>query len=193
MSYAAYGPILSAIAALAGAQRPVLVAVDGPCGSGKTSLGAAISQTFPCSLFHMDDFYLPPAERPENWRELPGGNMDLSRFARQVLEPARAGAAVTYRAFDCKGGRLLPPVELSPRLLSVVEGSYCQHPALGDPYDLRIFLTCSPQAQLRRLAAREGERLQTFQDLWIPLETRYFETFFLRDKAHIVLDTTELF
>lgn len=193
MSCAPYDPILSAVADLIREGSNILVAVDGPCGSGKTSLGSAIARVFPCNLFHMDDFYLPPAQRPKDWQELPGGNMDFSRFSRQVLEPARAGAAVTYQAFDCKHGRLRPPVELAPQALSVVEGSYCQHPALGDRYDLRIFLTCSSQAQLRRLQTREGDRLETFQTLWIPLEERYFRSCQIQSSAHITLDTTTLF
>lgn len=193
MSDAAYGPILARLAPLARGGRPALVSIDGPCGSGKTSLAAAIAQALPCNLFHMDDFYLPLSQRPENWRETPGANMDFPRLARQVLEPVRAGAAVTYRAYDCKSGQLRPPVELPPRPLNVIEGSYCQHPALGGVYDLRVFLTCSPRAQTRRLMAREGGRFQTFQTLWIPLETRYFQIFSIPQAAHLTLDTTSLF
>lgn len=193
MSLDPYGSILARVAELAQAGRPTLVAIDGPCGSGKTFLGQAIARAYSCNLFHMDDFYLPLARRPENWRELPGANMDFSRLLHQVLEPVSAGEAVTYRAYSCKLGRLLPPLELSPKALNVVEGSYCQHPCLQDRYDLRVFLTCSPQAQARRLTAREGSRFETFQSLWIPLEARYLETFAIQDKAHIVLDTTTLF
>lgn len=193
MPHDPYGPILARVARLAQAERPVLVAIDGPCGSGKTFLGQAIAQAFPCNLFHMDDFYLPLPARPENWRERPGGNMDFARFHRQVLEPVAAGKAVAYQPYDCKSGRLLPPAELPPKALNVVEGSYCQHPMLSERYDLRVFLTCSPQAQARRLMEREGPRFETFQNLWIPLEEAYFETCSIPSKAHIVLDTTTLF
>lgn len=193
MSQAAYDPILARVGELTRADRPMLVAIDGPCGSGKTWLGAAIARVFPCNLFHMDDFYLPPPQRPENWRERPGGNMDFSRFARQVLEPVRAGRAVAYQAYDCKSGLLRPPASMPPKTLNVVEGSYCQHPALGDIYDLRIFLTCSSQTRTRRIQAREGDRFPAFQSLWIPLEEAYWEACAIRAKAHIVLDTSSIF
>lgn len=37
--------------------RPILVAIDGRCGSGKTTLGEYLKGQFDCNLFHMDDFF----------------------------------------------------------------------------------------------------------------------------------------
>ena len=36
--------------------RPILVAIDGRCGSGKTTLGEYLKGQLDCNLFHMDDF-----------------------------------------------------------------------------------------------------------------------------------------
>lgn len=186
-----YAPVLEAAARLAGGDRPALVAIDGRCGSGKTALGALIAQTIPCNLLHMDDFYLPMERRGENWRDTPGGNMDFSRILHAVVEPAQGGKPIVYRPYVCKTGGFGEEVTLPPRRLTVLEGSYCQHPLLGDCYDLRVFLTCTPQAQERRLRAREGDgRFQAFQDTWIPLEERYFAEFRVEQEAHRVVDTS---
>lgn len=41
-------------------ERPVLIALDGRCGSGKTTLAAQLAEQFPGSaVFHTDDYYLP--------------------------------------------------------------------------------------------------------------------------------------
>ena len=78
---------------------PVLVALDGRCGSGKTTLAAQLEQRFPQSIVvHTDDFYLPPADRVVGWEHIPCANMDLKRLRAEVLTPARAGLAVPYRA-----------------------------------------------------------------------------------------------
>ena len=37
----------------------VLVAVDGPSASGKSSFGKFLNDNFVCNVFHMDDFFLP--------------------------------------------------------------------------------------------------------------------------------------
>ena len=50
---------------------PILVAIDGNCGSGKTTLGEYLAQLFDCNLFHMDDFYLRVEQRtPERLEEV---------------------------------------------------------------------------------------------------------------------------
>ena len=191
------GPFLPALQAVEGLIRaggpPVLVAVDGRCGSGKTGLGALLGRTFSCAVFHMDDFYLPAERRMPDWAADPGGNMDLARFRREVLLPAKAGKSVLYRPYGCREDRLLPPVSVPPAPLAVVEGSYSQHPALADLYDLRIFLTCSREEQARRLRAREGERFRAFEARWIPMEERYFRVCGLPGDGALVLDTTDLF
>ena len=44
--------------------KPLVLALDGRCGSGKTTLAAALAGQFPAStVLHTDDFYLPPADR----------------------------------------------------------------------------------------------------------------------------------
>ena len=41
-----------------GSDEPLLAAIDGRCGSGKTTLGEYLKQVFDCNLFRMDDFFL---------------------------------------------------------------------------------------------------------------------------------------
>ena len=90
-------------------ERPVLIALDGRCGSGKTTLAAQLAEQFPGSaVFHTDDYYLPPAQRIPNWAETPCANMDLTRLREEVLVPAQAGAAVRSRAYSCREGSYLP-------------------------------------------------------------------------------------
>ena len=89
--------------------HPVLVALDGRCGSGKTTLAAQLARQFPQSItVHTDDFYLPPASRVANWEQIPCANMDLERLRAQVLTPARAGQAIPYRAYSCRNNALRP-------------------------------------------------------------------------------------
>ena len=112
---------------------PVLVALDGRCGSGKTTLAAQLAQQFPQSItVHTDDFYLPPASRVANWEQIPLRlNAGLFGALRaQVLTLARAGQAVPYRAYSCRAGAYLPEQCFAPQPLVIVEGSYSCHPPL---------------------------------------------------------------
>ena len=173
------------------ARGPGILAVDGRCGCGKSSLGEALARELGASLFHMDDFYLPFARRAWNWRQLPAGNMDLERFRREVLEPTLAGQPVSYRAYRCPEDRYLAPRQIPWRPVSIVEGSYSQHPLLADAYKTRLFVTAAPSVQEQRLLRREGEHFAAFREIWIPMEEQYFETFAIAQKADAVLHTDE--
>ena len=174
-------------------ERPALIAVDGRCGSGKTGF-AALTGVLCCSadVVHMDDFYLPWAKRAEDWREVPGGNMDLERFREEVLASAGREEPGRYRPYDCPGDRLGDPVELWEPL-RIVEGTYSQHPALAGYYDYKLFFTCGREEQARRLRAREGDYYPTFDRVWRTLEERYFIACGTEQAADLVVDTTGYF
>jgi len=169
--------------------RPMVIGIDGRCGSGKTGLAALIARLFPCRVIHMDDFYLPFALRRENWTEVPGGNMDFERLRLEILEPVRQGKPVYYRAYRCQEDRLEEAVLMPPGQLTVVEGSYSHHPLLAEYYDLKIFLTCPDEVQRRRLQEREGSHFPMFEKRWIPMEENYFRQDQVESGSDFVVDT----
>jgi len=188
--YAQYFPVMLRLAELIRNAGPVVVAIDGLCGSGKTRLSELIGHLFPCNIFHMDDFYLPPARRTQDWTETPGGNMDFHRFQETVLRPVKHGETVQYRPYNCQTGTFSINRPIPPQQLNVVEGSYSHHPNLNGQYDLKIFLTCSKETQRIRLQEREGEYFPVFEQCWIPMENRYLERFGVRKAAEMIIDTT---
>lgn len=183
--YPVFAPALQAVADLdAGA----LVAVDGRCGSGKTTLGALLAAVFGCAVVHTDDYYLPFARRAPGWEHTPAANMDLARLRAEVLDPLRAGRAGVSRPYDCHRGQFGPVAALPAGALTVLEGSYAHHPALG-PYTLRVFLTCEPAVQAARLQAREGGNFEMFRTRWVPLEEGYLQAYGIEAAADLVLHT----
>ena len=185
---------LSALLAAALAQqptKPLVLALDGRCGSGKTTLAGQLAQQFPASsTLHTDDFYLPPAQRALGWEKTPCANMDLARLRDEALRPAYMGQAAPYRAYSCREGAYLPAQELAAQPLVILEGSYSHHPLLAQYETLRVFLTCSKEEQARRLQAREGERYANFAARWVPLEEGYFAEYKIEETADFVIDTT---
>ena len=185
---------LSGILSAALAQQPTkpfVLALDGRCGSGKTTLADQLAQQFPASIvLHTDDFYLPPAQRVHGWEKKPCANMDLPRLRDEALRPAYNGLPVPYRAYSCREGAYLSAKELPARPLAILEGSYSHHPLLADYETLRVFVTCSKEEQTCRLKAREGERYENFAARWIPLEEGYFAEYKIEETADFVVDTT---
>ena len=176
---------------LANAAAPVVLALDGRCGSGKTTMAATLAEQFPDSIvLHTDDFYLPPADRVPGWEQTPCANMDFARLRDEVLAPARAGKPVLYRAYSCREGTYLPVQQLAAQPLVILEGSYSHHPLLAGYETLQVFVTCSREEQTRRLQAREGERYANFAARWIPLEEGYFAQYRIEETADLAVDTT---
>ena len=158
-------------------QAQVLVAIEGSCGSGKTTLAALLAEQRSCNVFHMDDFFLQPHQRtPERFAQ-PGGNVDYERFREEVLQPLVSGRPFSYRPFDCRTMTLSAPVEVTPKPLNIIEGSYCMHPHFGKPYDLTIFLTVEDDLRRQRILQRPAHLHRRFFEEWIPMEARYFAEF----------------
>ena len=155
-------------------KKPFLVAIDGRCASGKSTLARALASRLDANLFHMDDFFLRPEQRTPQRLATPGENIDHERFLTEVLLPIRAGAPFSYRPFSCSSMSLEDPVTIHPKTVSIIEGSYSCHPLLRDHYDLRLFLTVPPEEQMRRLRERDGDYAEVFREKWIPLEEAYF-------------------
>jgi uridine kinase len=165
----------------------VIVAIDGKCTSGKTTLAAKLAEIYDCNVFHMDDFFLRPEQRtPERFAEA-GGNVDYERFREEVLLPLQTGCPFTYQPFDCKTFTLSAPVTVTPKRLTIIEGSYSMHPHFGDPYDLKILLTVDPETQKQRVLERPSFVQERFFTQWIPMENRYLEHFRISDKADLIL------
>lgn len=165
-------------------KEPLLIAIDGRCAAGKTTLADKIKKETDCNVIHMDHFFLQSNQRTEERLETPGGNVDYERFLEEVMLPFRSGQPFSYRIFDCKSMDFVSEVFVKPNAVTIVEGSYSCHPALWDFYDFRIFLDIEPEEQLCRIRRRNGEEaLAVFRDRWIPLEERYFSAYRIQERC----------
>ena len=178
--------IITHVDQLMAEKSQVLVAIEGKCTSGKSTLAAALAEHYDCNLFHMDDFFLRPQQRtPERFAEV-GGNVDYERFAEEVLTPLMARKPFSYRPFDCSVFALAEPVAVIPKKLAIIEGTYSLHPYFGDPYDLKILLTVSDALQHQRVLERPAFLHARFFEQWIPMENRYFDQ--MPPQVHIVAE-----
>ena len=82
-----------------------LLALDGRCASGKTTMAERLQRVLPCNVIHMDDFYLPFSQRAAERMAEPGGHIWVERLRTEVLEPLRAGRKISYLPYDCHADR----------------------------------------------------------------------------------------
>lgn len=175
------------------AEKPrVLVAIDGRCAAGKTTFAEALGKEFFCDVVHMDDFFLRPEQRTEERRKKPGENVDYERVLEEVLLPYDRKRKIIYRPFDCHTMSLKEPVQILHGQVLIVEGAYSGHEKLWPRYDLHIFLDVESESQMKRIVLRNGEQAaKHFEELWIPLEERYFAAFQIKERSDICFKFTD--
>lgn len=166
----------------------IIIAVDGRCASGKTTFADELKKNLPCTVLHMDDFFLRSHQRTKERLSLPGENVDHERFLEQVLLPLSRNELFAYNAFDCKTQNFKDSVDITPTAVTVVEGAYSCHPELVGFYDLTVFIDVEKDVQLERILKRNGkEKLKIFKEHWIVFEERYFEAFDIPSKCDIYI------
>lgn len=169
-----------------------VIAIDGRCGSGKTTLANQLVERYDANLFRMDDFYLPFVLQTTQRLELEGGHMDHERFFLEVIDPLLSHKSFTYKPFDCQKQDYKAPIQIFHKKLNIIEGSYSMHPNLISVYDLKIFMTVNPYKQFQRIKQRSGEvKAERFKELWIPMEERYFKEFDIEKQSDFVIDTSD--
>lgn len=169
-----------------GAPR-LLVTLDGPCASGKTTLAESLAEALGAAVVHTDDFVVPHAMKTKERLAIPGGNCDAERLVSEVLAPWKQGRTGRFRRYDCRRDCLLPEEDLPGDGVLILEGSYCNLPAIRALADLRIFMDTAEEIREKRLRERESEAsLQRFRELWIPLENAYFGAYGLPDEGCVV-------
>jgi uridine kinase len=108
-------------------KQPVLLAIGGYGGSGKTTLARAIQSEFPGSeIVTLDDFAIP------------GGGSDRKRILSQVLVPLSDGKTANYQRFDWSAQTLAEWKEVKPDGLIIIEGVSVLGDDFNSYFDLRI-------------------------------------------------------
>lgn len=186
--YQDFFEIFCRIDALMKSKDRVIVAIDGNCASGKSTLAAFVADVYnDCNIFHMDDFFLTPELRTEERMKEVGGNVDYVRFKEEVIEGLKSGKEFCYCRYDCQRETFHEPIKVVPKKLNIIEGSYSMHPTLRENYDLKIFLHLEPEEQSRRILERNGPKMhRIFINLWIPLENRYFSEMKIKEQCDLV-------
>ena len=171
------------------AENPyAIIAIEGKCASGKTTLSQILKDVYDCNVFHMDDFFLRLEQRTKERYSEAGENIDHERFLEEVLIPLKKGETLNYRRLNCSTMEIEEGIQYKERKLTIIEGSYSMHPDLAPYYDKKVFLEIGEKLQKERIERRNSpEMAQRFFNEWIPLENEYFSKLNIKEKCDITI------
>ena len=168
-------------------QGPVVVALDGGSGAGKSALASLIASKVETAVIPVDDFF--SAHIPENqWdvfsvEERLQHVFDWQRLRERAIKPLLAGKPARWYSFDFESGLRgdgtygiqTDPAELEPAEVILLDGAYSAGPELADLVDLAVLVDVSIEERHARLAPREDrDFLEHWHQLWDPVEEFYF-------------------
>lgn len=155
-----------------------LVAIDGPAGSGKTTLAAALADGLAadgCAVvtLHLDDLY-------EGWSGLAGV---WDRLAAWVLDPLGAGVPARYRRYDWNSSTWAEWHDVPVPDVLVVEGCGSAPRAVDRIASLRVWVEAPAEVRLARGLARDGEDMRAHWVAWMAGEADHFAREATRERA----------
>lgn len=172
--------------ALHALQKHRVLSIDGPCASGKTTIGKLLSSFLECPCIHMDDYFLQANQRTAQRLEEPGGNIDYERFHQEINEAWNQNQPIHMRSYDCSSQTLRREVIVEKSPILIIEGSYAHHSYLDDMQAFKIFMDIEPSIQKERLQKRSPDKFLDFIEKWIPMEEKYFHAFSIKEKSDYV-------
>lgn len=165
------------------AGRPVLVAVDGRSGSGKSTFAEAVVARLRATTGADVTLLRTDAVYP-GWDGL-GAAVRVLR--EEVLPRLAAGEEATYRSWLWTRSRPGPVRAVRPAHVVVVEG--VGSGAAADLVDCLVWVEAPEQVRHRRAMARDGDGYAPHWDTWAAQEVVHFAAHPTRPRAHVVVDT----
>jgi len=157
---------------------PRIVLIDGPAGSGKTTIATEVAERLGAGLVHMDSLY-------RGWDGLEEG----SRIAADVVAKAAAGEASTVRAWDWQAGAAGGEFTVEPSEVLIVEGVGAASAAARAHAGLVVWVEANAELRYKRAIERDGEVFAAHWDEWAAQETEHFTREGTRAAASTVLHT----
>lgn len=151
-----------------------LVCVDGPAGSGKTSLASDLDSP----VVHMDDLY-------PGWDGLPAVGVHVLG----LLEPLSRDEPGRYRRYDWRAGEYAEEHVVEPAPLLVLEGVGSGGLAWSAWITTLVWVEAPYEVRMRRGLDRDGEAFAPHWERWAAQERVLFARERTRQRADVVVST----
>ena len=156
-----------------------LVCVDGPAGSGKTTLATALSARTGAQVVHMDDLM-------HGWE----GATETTTQLRHLLQPMVDHRPGSYEQWDWHEHRVARRVSVPARPWLVVEGVGSANPEIAPLVTVLVWVEADDELRLARGLERDGVAMREHWLQFMRDEAAMFAAHRTRERADVVVDGT---
>ena len=161
-----------------------IVTIDGPAGSGKTTLAKEIALELAkskvnVSVIHLDELY-------EGWDDALGQKL-YERIDAWILAPLRNGLGPRHLKYDWHVNKYTTWSELPVTPIVIIEGVGSGHTSLREQVSQAIWVEADDHILLDRVVERDGEVVRDEMLIWKARERAYFELHEVKNAAQIHL------
>ncbi len=144
-----------------------VITIDGPAGSGKTTLAKELSSSLDsCYTIHMDDLY-------EGWDSTL--NLKLTDKLKTILSCLLNENRINFLPFDWVESRFASEVDLPTTKYLIIEGVGSGQIAIRDFVSLSLWIEVLPDLGLERVIKRDGPLVAEFMPAFIVAQNAHFE------------------
>jgi uridine kinase len=144
-----------------------IIAIDGPAGSGKTTLAKSLSGLLQnCPIIHMDEIY-------EGWENAlsPKTSQDLVEW---IINPLLKNNSIEYIKYDWNLGQRIEKVVINNSKIIIIEGVGSSSFEISKYASLKLWIEVNKETGINRVLTRDGLQIQEQMKTWQSQESKFF-------------------
>ena len=163
------------------ASNPQIILIDGPAGSGKTTLSNKLSAELNCQVVHLDDHY-------NGWDEALG--FGLTETLLLIVKNFVNGRATIVPTYNWHLAKFEGSKEISAAETLIIEGVGSGQSQIR-PFATKLYwIEAEPEIGLARVLERDGAEYEERIKCWQIREANHFQVERTREFADFIISTT---
>ena len=144
-----------------------IVVIDGPAGSGKTTLAKSLSGLLEnCPIIHMDEIY-------DGWENAlsPKTSQDLVEW---VINPLLESKSIEFVKYDWYLEKRIEKVVINLPKVLIIEGVGSSSFEISKHASLKLWIEVNKETGINRVLTRDGQQIQEQMKKWQSQESKFF-------------------
>jgi uridine kinase len=161
-------------------KTPQIILIDGPAGSGKTTLALKLQSELNCQVIHLDSIY-------NGWEDALTDT--LTRKLQEILDAFLANRPFEVPIFNWELGKFDGSRTITPDSALIIEGVGAGQSAIR-PFATTIYwVEADDEIGLARVLKRDGIAILDQMKIWKTREAQHFATERTREFADFIIST----